>query len=70
MTCKVEREHGGLGGIKELSLNNATFLNEVKGLFEANGEPQLIQEDRREREKNQKTKELDRTGPAAGSQIK
>lgn len=34
-----------LGAIKQLSLNIGTFLNEVKGLFEANVEPQLFQED-------------------------
>lgn len=44
-----------MGGIKELSLNNDTFLNEVKDLFEANGEMQLFQEDRREK-KNQRPK--------------
>lgn len=44
-----------MGGIKELSLNNDTFLNEVKVLFEANGEMQLFQEDRREK-KNQRPK--------------
>lgn len=59
-----------MGRIKELSLYNDTFLNEVKGLFEANGETQLFQEDRREKKKKSKTKELDWTGPAAGSQIK
>lgn len=59
-----------MGGVKELSLNNDTFLNEVKGLFEANGETQPFQGDRRERKKKSKTKELDQTGPAAGSQIK
>lgn len=36
----------------------------MKGLFEANGESPLFQEDGRE------NKELDRTGPEAGSQIK
>lgn len=36
----------------------------MKGLFEANGESPLFQEDER------KNKELDRTGPEVGSQIK
>lgn len=36
----------------------------MKGLFEANGESPLFQEDER------KNKELDRTGPKVGSQIK
>lgn len=40
-----------MGRIKELSLYNDTSLNEVKGLFEANGETQLFQEDRREKKK-------------------
>lgn len=45
-----------MGRIKELSLYNDTSLNEVKGLFEANGETQLFQEDRREKKKNQRPK--------------